>query len=211
MNTNSKPKTTVYVDGFNFFHGALKGTPYQWVDIKRLAEILLPNHDIQKICYYTALLKNRPGNADARKNQKIHFRALRTLPCIEIVLGRFRTHEVRMSRSRAAGSEYVWKTEEKGSDVNIGNDMVRDACFKKYDCAVLVSNDSDLSRTVKTVSKDFGLEVGVINPFRKKPTAALVKHATFTRTIRSNSVLKRAQFADVLEDDKGKFSKPNGW
>ncbi len=27
--------TNVYVDGFNFYYGAVKGTPYKWLDIRR--------------------------------------------------------------------------------------------------------------------------------------------------------------------------------
>ena len=211
MISPTKPKTIVYIDGFNFFHGALKGTRYQWIDLHKLSEILLPNHDIQKINYYTARLDKRPGNRNAPRNQQIYFRALETLPSVEIILGLFRTHEVQMRRSRASGKEWVWKTEEKGSDVNIGNDMIRDACFKHYECAVLLSNDSDLARTVDTVVLDFGLQVGVVNPFRKKPTAKLVRNASFKRTIRSNSVLKRAQFPNRLQDEKGVFHKPKGW
>jgi hypothetical protein len=26
-------RTIVYVDGFNLYYGALKGTPYRWLDI----------------------------------------------------------------------------------------------------------------------------------------------------------------------------------
>ncbi len=32
----------VYVDGFNLYYGALKRTPYKWLDLGKLAEILLP-------------------------------------------------------------------------------------------------------------------------------------------------------------------------
>ncbi len=211
MESPTKPKTTVYIDGFNFYHGALKGTRYRWIDLQKLSEILLPNHEVQKVNYYTAILNRRPGNVTAPRDQKLYFRALRTLPSVEIVLGLFRTHEVSMSRSRASGKAWVWKTEEKGSDVNIGNDMIRDACFGRYECAVLISNDSDLARTIDTVSLDFGLAVGVVNPFTKKPTSTLVKNASFKRTIRSKAVLKRAQFPYQMKDLKGAFHKPHGW
>ena len=39
---------------------------------------------------------------------------------------------------------WVEKTEEKSSDVNITSHLVRDACFKRFDVAVLITNDSDL-------------------------------------------------------------------
>ena len=43
-------RTFVYVDGFNLYYGALKGTPHRWLDIKALVEkLLLPGHEIIKI------------------------------------------------------------------------------------------------------------------------------------------------------------------
>ena len=36
------PQTIVYVDGFNFYHGAVKGTPYKWLDLAALCQRMLP-------------------------------------------------------------------------------------------------------------------------------------------------------------------------
>ena len=211
MPTPTNPKTIVYVDGFNFYYGALKGTRFRWIDLLKLSKILVPSHEIIKINYYTSILDNRSEKSTAQRNQQLYLRALQTLDSIEIILGLFRTHEVFARRSKARGREWIWKTEEKGSDVNIGVDMVKDACLGRYECAILISNDSDLARTVDTVVFDFDLQVGVINPFKKKPTATLVRNATFTRTIRSHRVLQRAQFPDKLRDKKGIFYKPENW
>jgi len=41
--------TIVYVDGFNLYYGALKGTPYKWLDIHALSRRLLPNDQIVTI------------------------------------------------------------------------------------------------------------------------------------------------------------------
>ena len=35
-------RTRVYVDGFNLYYGALKGSPFKWLDPVRLAARLLP-------------------------------------------------------------------------------------------------------------------------------------------------------------------------
>lgn len=32
----------LYVDGFNLYYGALKRTPYKWLDLSRLGQTLLP-------------------------------------------------------------------------------------------------------------------------------------------------------------------------
>ena len=35
-------KTIVYVDGFNLYYGALKGTPYRWLNLAEMCRQLLP-------------------------------------------------------------------------------------------------------------------------------------------------------------------------
>jgi hypothetical protein len=52
----------VYVDGFNLYYGALKRTPYKWLDLGKLAEILLPTDTVQEIHYFTARVSSRPYN-----------------------------------------------------------------------------------------------------------------------------------------------------
>jgi len=39
-------KTVVYIDGFNFYYGALKGTCYKWLDLARFFQILRPGDNI---------------------------------------------------------------------------------------------------------------------------------------------------------------------
>ena len=55
-------KTFVYVDGFNLYYGAVKDTPYKWLDINKLCQLLLPNRPISRIKYFTARVGGRPGN-----------------------------------------------------------------------------------------------------------------------------------------------------
>ena len=53
-------RTFVYVDGFNPYYAALKGTPYKWLDpVALLKRVLQPHHDIVKLKYFTAEL-HRP-------------------------------------------------------------------------------------------------------------------------------------------------------
>ena len=37
-------RTNVYIDGFNLYYRALRRTPYRWLDVRRLAQLLLPQH-----------------------------------------------------------------------------------------------------------------------------------------------------------------------
>lgn len=89
-------KTNVYVDGFNLYFGCLKNTPYRWLNIAKLCSLLLPNHDIQSIKYFTALVKPRPKDPEQPVRQQTYLRALKTLPRLEIIYGRFQSHKVRM-------------------------------------------------------------------------------------------------------------------
>ena len=48
--------TNIYIDGFNFYYGALRKTPYRWVDPEHLCQLLLPKNTIGQIKYFTALV-----------------------------------------------------------------------------------------------------------------------------------------------------------
>lgn len=41
----SRMNTIVYIDGFNLYYGAVKGTPYKWLDLQALCQMLLPQHN----------------------------------------------------------------------------------------------------------------------------------------------------------------------
>ena len=53
----------VYFDGFNFFNGCVRGTPYKWCDLCALCELHFPNDQINRIRYFTARVKARPSVA----------------------------------------------------------------------------------------------------------------------------------------------------
>jgi hypothetical protein len=110
-------KTRVFIDGLNLYYGALKGTPYKWLNPARLCELLLPRFQITHTEYFTALVRSRPERPDQRVRQQTYLRALRTLPSMEIVLARFLTSEVNMpvAQQRSSPTRFVRvvKTEEK--------------------------------------------------------------------------------------------------
>jgi len=48
-------RTAVYVDGFNLFYRALRGSPYRWLDLLKLSEKLLqPHNKVVLVRYFTA-------------------------------------------------------------------------------------------------------------------------------------------------------------
>jgi len=87
-------KTIVYVDGFNLYYGSVKGTPYRWLNIARMCELLLPRDHVHRLKYFTALVNPRPHDLDQRVRQETYLRALKTIPSLSVTLGYFLTHEV---------------------------------------------------------------------------------------------------------------------
>lgn len=212
--TGENVKTIVYVDGFNLHYGAVKGTPYKWLDILRLCMLLLPKNEIVKIKYFTALVTARPSDPDQPNRQLLYLRALQTIPGLEVIYGHFLEHEIMMpvASPPPGGPKYVRiiKTEEKGSDVNIAAHMINDGHNGRYQVAVIVSNDSDLVEPVKIVRQELILPVGILNPILDHPSHELRKYATFVKPIRKG-VLSVSQFPPQLKDSRGKFYKPPAW
>jgi uncharacterized LabA/DUF88 family protein len=204
-------KVIVYIDGFNLYYGALKRTPYKWLDLGRLCSTMLPNDNVLAINYYTARISARPGNPRAPTDQQMYLRALRTIPNLSITYGHFLTHPVRMALTDVTPVKKVWvdKTEEKGSDVNLATHLVRDACRRRFEAAVLVTNDSDLAEPVRVVREEFGFPVGILNP-HERHSAELKGVATFLKRIRQSDLL-RSQFPPVVHDGHGNCHKPPSW
>ena len=208
------PNTYVYVDGFNLYYGAVKDTPYKWLNIRRLCDLLIPAHSIARIKYFTARVSARKDDPDKPTRQQIYLRALRTLPDLEIVYGSFLSHDVMLPLAEPSpgGPRFarVTRTEEKGSDVNIAAHLVYDAYQHDFAAAVLVTNDSDLLEPIRIVRHELRLDVGILNPHRHTPSRVLTKHASFIKQIREGS-LKSSQFPQTLQDAHGEFHKPGGW
>lgn len=205
-------KTVVYIDAFNLYYGAVKNTPYKWLDPSRLCQALLTGNEIIGYEYFTARLTPRDGGAGQPMRQRIYLRALSTIPSLSITYGHFLVHQVRMRLVEPQpGGAYadVIKTEEKGSDVNLATKMLIDAFDDRYECAVVISGDSDLVAPIKAVREKFGKLVGVINP-QKRPCKALQREADFYKHIR-RTVLGRCQFPSEMEDEAGSFNRPDKW
>ena len=90
------PKTIVYIDGFNFYYGAVKDTPHKWLDFEAFCRLLLPRGNIVKIRYFTARISALPHDPQAPARQDTYLREFGTLPLIEIHYGDFATRPRRM-------------------------------------------------------------------------------------------------------------------
>lgn len=223
--------TTVYVDGFNLYYGCLKGTSYKWLNLETLFDQLLPKNQVQTIHYFTARVEARPGDPEVAVRQAAYLRALATLPRVEIHYGTFLSSPVRapvlecgvdgrplrnsgklVVKRKPSGAvlmEWVHKTEEKGSDVNLAAHLLRDALKKVSPCAVVVSNDSDLLTPIRMAQSDGQITVGLIPP-RANGSAELKRLANFKRDIRPHHLIS-SQFPATVKDTVGAVTKPTTW
>ena len=168
-----------------------------------------PSNKSNQIKYYTAHVAARPHDPDEPTRQQTYLRALRTLPNVSIILGTFLTNEVWAMQVDKPERVKVFKTEEKGSDVNLASHLIHDGYHKDYEQAVLITNDSDLVEPIRIVRAELGLPVGILNP-AKYPNPLLVRAASFIKQIRKG-VLSASQFPREMIDKDGKFHKPVNW
>lgn len=82
-------RTSVYVDGFNLYYGALKRTNFKWLNPVELARLVLPQECVvDRLLYFTAWVSGVPDeNAPIR--QQTYVNALNTLPEVELHFGSF--------------------------------------------------------------------------------------------------------------------------
>jgi hypothetical protein len=208
-----KRKTNVYVDGFNLYYGAVKNTPYKWLNIRRYCELAFPNNLIHEVHYCTAIVKDAPWDPQQSLRQQTFIRALETTR-VDVYYGSFQSNVVKMPsakpgiRGRRRMVEVI-KTEEKGSDVALGALLVAHGYQGRYESAVVLSNDSDLVLPIQIVQQELHLPVGILNPHAKF-SVELSKVATFRKQVRQG-VLAAAQFPPTLTDANGTITKPASW
>lgn len=216
-------KTVVYIDGFNLFYRALKGTTYKWLDLHALCVAALPKDcEIVAIKYYTARVSGRI-NPNSPRDQQAYLSALGSLACVSTYFGSFQVTEkfsylvtplefqpasVTPSHPVPRFAKIV-KTEEKGSDVNLGVHLVRDAFVGAFEQAAILTNDTDLVEPIRIVTAEAKLPVILLTPV-SRPAHDLKKLASSVRHIQP--YLSTNQFANPVVRDDGKvIAKPLGW
>lgn len=219
--------TIIYIDGFNFYYGALKGSPYKWLNFEALFKALFPDNQIVGIRYFTAPVNAAEGDPEQPLRQQLLFRALRTLPSVSIIEGHYLCHAKSMPLVNPTKDQRfakVYQREEKGSDVNLASYLLLDGFQDKYECAIVVSGDSDLATPITMVRTFLKKKVGVLLPQhiaehpgtggpkkQLRRSAKLQQVASFFRNGIRAGVLAASLFPDTLEDAHGTFTKPSSW
>lgn len=209
--TNANLRSIVYIDGFNLYYGALKGTAYKWLDLDKYFRLLRQNDDVQAIRYFTALV-----DGSSRTDQQKYLSAINTLPLVHTILGRYKRKQVAcgVRACMHAGKKHFDRTEEKQTDVNIALQMLDDAYRGLAERFVLVSGDSDLVPAVNLIKTRFPainivLYVPALNAVRGAAVelrASVDKHRTLP-----NNLFKLAQLPPTIHVGGIAISKPADW
>ncbi|MCY4421987.1 MAG: NYN domain-containing protein [Acidimicrobiaceae bacterium] len=214
--TEKRPQTIVYIDGFNFYYGAVKGTPHKWLDFEALCQGMLPRDRLIKIRYFTSRVSARSDDPQKPVRQDTYLRALATLPLVEIHFGHFVTRTERWPRADRRQGESrtvkIRRTEEKGSDVNLATYLLLDAFQGRCDTAAVISNDSDLAQAIDVAQSQLGIKVGVVNPHprERRSRELLGLDCLFYKQV-PRQLLAQTQLPLVVHGSKGPIRKPNSW
>ena len=203
------------MDGFNLYYGALKGTPYKWLDLcAYFRRTLPPACQLVEVKYFTARISQPSSDPTAPDRQDIYLRALKNASggLVTIIEGHFQTKQVKMPlASDPSTLVKVIKQEEKGSDVNLAVELVHDGWAGRFDCAVVVSNDADLERSLQIVKQKLQKTVFVYTPGspQRRRVVAGLKRWSNKRFDMTDADLAASQFADVI--DVLHIFKPDSW
>ena len=207
-------RTFVYVDGFNLYYGTLKGSPYKWLDLLVLFQRMLqPRHRILAIKFFTARVSVTPNDPSKPQRQDTYLRALQLYrPEVEVYFGHFLSHNVRLPLATPTARRRtveVIRTEEKASDVNLAVHLLNDCWLNAYDCAVVVTNDSDIAEAMRLVKQQHRKLIGLATPGNRHPSRQLTAHADFSLRIRNKAVLQQSQLPDPIPGTT--IHKPATW
>lgn len=216
----SLPKYPVvtYIDGFNLYFGirwqamrvGSQDAPdprwysYLWLDLHRMCQRMLTDRqELVAIKYFTAPIL---GGKNKQERQNAYLDAIRTLPKVEIILGRFEPEKKECAKCKYPNLH----PQEKKTDVNIATNLICDALDDLYETAILVTADSDLVPAIQAVKKLKPNKriVVAFPPNRYSKELQDVTHAKISiwepllRKSGLQEIIKRAGLADIVRPEK---------
>lgn len=215
-----KPTAIVYVDGFNLYKGQLESRPAnKWLNLVSLFDDVLDDFDVLHVHYFTARIKGRmnPEDPQAPDRQSAYIRALCTLERISVHDDSLFTVHHGSAREWVDGKErppltrhYVYKVQEKGSDVKLATQLLMDALDGRADTYVVVSSDSDLARPIDVTRQRFGARVGVLYPRDERTKLFEAVGIDFSLYLRPSYAAKN-QLPDIVHTAKRPVRRPTTW
>ncbi|MBV8657844.1 MAG: DUF2384 domain-containing protein [Burkholderiales bacterium] len=227
------------MDGYNFYYGCLKGTPYKWLDLLQLFErhvlpTIYSERNGQPVCaqleplalkFFTAKIRAAAAKGDdSVSSQARYHTALRKLygGRVELIEGYYSMQQMKVKivdaedpgrPPRDCQEIQAWKLEEKQSDVNLALHAYHDAMTGAVEQVVFVTNDTDIATALEMIRTHTEVQVGLVVPtsdHQRIPNADLAKHAHWVRTHVTKEELAASQLPRVIPGRKPTV-KPESW
>lgn len=199
-----------YVDGFNLYFGLRsKGwKKYYWLDLRALATSLLrPKQALVKTHYFTARIRANGQNAADMQRQTTYLEALDTLPNLQLHFGHYLE---KPRKCRHCGAQWL-DYEEKMTDVNVAMQLLTDAYEDRFDTALLISADSDLTTPINMVRAKFPDKKIIVALPPNRRSHQLI-HAANSSFIINETAYRRSQLPDqVWRKDGFALCRPGYW
>lgn len=203
-------RVVAYVDGFNLYFGlkAKDWKKHYWLDLNGLATSLLkPGQTLAGVHYFTSRIRANGRNVADMQRQSDYLDALATLPSLTIHYGHYLQKNRRCHSCGAQWMDY----EEKMTDVNIAMQLLADAYDDRFDTALLISADSDLTTPVSVARAKFpGKNIIVaLPPNRRSHQLTQAASGSF---IINETAYRRSQLpAQVQRADGFVLQRPAHW
>ena len=225
-------RTKVYVDGYNLYYGCLKGTKHKWLDLHILFNNhIIPSSAISKseltgIKFFTAPILEKVSKAqDSVSSQMLYHNALEKLYPneVQIIKGYYSLTQTKAKAidlsdkdkwARDCEEVYVWKVEEKQTDVNLALHAYHDAISGNIDQVVIVTNDTDIAPALQMIREFTNITIGLVIPttnHTRRPNADLAKLAHWVRSHITETELAASQMPDVIAKGRTPTIKPESW
>jgi uncharacterized LabA/DUF88 family protein len=203
-------RVITYIDGFNLYFGLRsKGwRRYYWLNLHQLSLALLkPGQQLDAVHYFTARIRANGHNVDDMRRQSLYIEALQTLSDTTLHFGHYLD---KPRQCRQCGAQWM-DYEEKMTDVNIAVQMLADAFDDRFDTALIISADSDLTTPVSKVRQRFPAKRVVIAEPPGRHSTALCNNASGHFTI-GEAKLRASQLPDQVQRADGfVLLRPTHW
>lgn len=203
-------RVVAYVDGFNLYFGLRSRgwKKYYWLDLCALATALLrPGQTLEGVHYFTSRIRANGHNDSDMQRQTAYLEALGTLPNLRLHFGHYLEKPKQCRKCGAPWMDY----EEKMTDVNIATQLLADAYEDRFDTALLISADSDLTTPVIAARARFpGKNIIVALP-PKRRSHQLTQAASGSFIINETAYRRSQLPAQVQREDGFVLSRPDTW
>lgn len=152
-------RAAVYVDGFNLYHRIHDSNQrhLKWQDLWRLSRLICSRHgtSLRRAIFFSAI----PDEPEDVKARHITYNTALKSVGVDVING----HHMIDPDSK--------KRVEKQTDINLALQVVRDAHDNIFDCAYILSSDSDQAATARMLKDWFPSKylIGVSPPTNKVP------------------------------------------